>query len=79
MDVPRSGMVFKGLLINVKRITSRKFACNENSLMRNINYTNPDNRSRHYLIEEVKNTFLDGALISTFWSLVNFYGLYSIS
>lgn len=48
-------------------------------LVRDIIYTNPDNWSWHYLLEEIKNTFLAGTLISTFLSLLNFYRLSSKS
>ena len=45
-------------------------------LIRDIIYTNADNWSWYYLLEEIKNTFLAGSLISAFLSLLNFYRLY---
>jgi len=48
-------------------------------LIRDIIYTNPDNWSWHYFLEEVKNTFLAGSLIASFLSLLNFYRLYNKS
>ena len=46
-------------------------------LVRDIIYTNPDNWSWHYFLEEIKNTFLGGSLIASFLILLNFYRLYS--
>jgi LytTr DNA-binding domain len=46
-------------------------------LVRDIIYTNPDNWSWRYFIEEIKNTFLAGTLISSLLILINFYRLNS--
>lgn len=45
-------------------------------LIRDLIYTNPDNWSWRYLLEEIKNTFLAGFLLTAFLSLLNFYRLY---
>lgn len=44
-------------------------------LLRDVIYTNPDNWSWYYFVEEVKNTFLAGSLISSMLILLNFYRL----
>lgn len=46
-------------------------------LVRDIIYTNPDNWSWRYFVEEIKNTFLGGMLISSLLILLNFYRLYT--
>jgi LytTr DNA-binding domain len=46
-------------------------------LVRDVIYTNPDNWSWRYFIEEIKNTFLSGTLISTMLILIDFYRLNS--
>lgn len=44
-------------------------------LIRDVIYTNHDNWSWHYFVEEVKNTFLGGSLMASFLILLNFYRL----
>lgn len=46
-------------------------------LVRDVIYTNPDNWSGRYFVEEVINTFLAGSLISVLLILLNFYRLNS--
>lgn len=46
-------------------------------LVRDVIYTNPDNWSWRYFVEEVMNTFLAGSLISVLLILINFYRLNS--
>lgn len=42
-------------------------------LVRDIIYTNPDNWSWRYFIEEIENSFLAGTLLSVLLVLINFY------
>lgn len=46
-------------------------------LVRDVIYTNPDNWSWRYFFEEIKNTFLGGALLASLLILLNFYRLYT--
>jgi hypothetical protein len=46
-------------------------------LVRDLIYSNADNWSWRYFIEEIKNTFLAGTLISSLLILINFYRLNS--